>query len=470
MTKSNLLFWIFFCLSISLQAQAKRAQVVQINHSLRWVEERTIPNYFNYRYVKDSVLQTIANSLVKYLKCDEVLMPQEVGYQVIMGFGKAKNKFPKTIPTAADYYISINSAITRATTGYAIYWDIDIIIRDKSGVILNNKIRHEIEPVSASLYFKTARWLGQSDFIRFICQTTDEVLGLRPLQPKVIRVGSAEDEKHKLDAWLPNRETFLMLRASTTSGHTYFEIQKDSTLINLFKVKEGAVITKGRLLNKDRLVSGILSGVTGFNVSYTVNEEIERRATVTFDPDQERKIRFNYIIQTEQWTRTDRINVSLASPIVGEVFWKDDLYGQFVYVQETDYSDTVRTGKQKLNLWGGWYTENEMSMGPQQVQRLEGHFRGKKFEIQHAEFDNYILVSVDNVPAAYFSLFNLNEKVAGYQGQRLSRNKSFLTPSVGGLKDKEKAEVYTLYLIQTEDAQLLEDIMQIYSAFVFISQ
>ncbi|MBX2965293.1 MAG: hypothetical protein KF845_04045 [Cyclobacteriaceae bacterium] len=459
---------IIIGLPVAIMAQPKKAKVVQIEHSLRWMEEEAAPNYFNYQHVKDSVLQSIGNSLQTYLKCDEIIFPEKIDYRVIMGFAKAKNKFPKYEPASADYFISIGSSITRATSSHAVYWDIDIKIRNKKSEFFNKQIRHELSPVSVSLYFKRGRWVYENDFIRYLTQTTDEVLGLLPPQPKAFGVGSTENEKRALDEWLPVRDSYTLLETSSGALRRFIEVQQDSASVNIYAVKEGSITRSAMSPSiKDRLSAGLLSAITKFNIGYDEIEKVEHSTTIMFKPTQERKLKIEYLLKIERETRGDRETRSLASPIVMGIYNKDELLGQFEYSQEI-ISDSLNTGKTRLNLLGGYYTENQMGYDPQVVQKLEGQFNGKKFEIRHAQIDNFMLVSVDDKPAVYISLLNLNEK-AGYQGQRLSKNKTFITSGLNYKIDRANAEQYDLHIAPAYNPELLSEIIQFYATYLFVT-
>ena len=164
-------------LLIPILVFTQEVDVVNLKHTVRWLNESTFPNYFLLSNVRESIFVNIKQDLTLKLGASDLTFPDKVEYKIINGFGKPKKELPGTAPSSG-YEIDINSFLTRGTVGFAVFWKIDITIRKDGHITHKKAVKHEIENANAAAYMTPLRWLSPLEFQTIFVGLFREAIGI----------------------------------------------------------------------------------------------------------------------------------------------------------------------------------------------------------------------------------------------------------------------------------------------------
>jgi len=207
---------IFLLLS-TLLCRGKQAELVFMEHSIRWTNENNFPYYFKLPDVRDAVFTTLQQRLKQKFQFESVGIPADVGYRVINGFGKAKIAWP-TSSGNDRHEIAILSAITRGTSNMSMLWSMTVSVRQSGKIIYTKEVNHELLPYSNSYYMNLQRWMEQKEFINFFILLLDEVLEFQKPLPAALPVNSKESSILKAADLIPSYIEYSLNVADSVMG------------------------------------------------------------------------------------------------------------------------------------------------------------------------------------------------------------------------------------------------------------
>jgi hypothetical protein len=183
----RLLAAIFFC-CVCYVSTAQHLNLTSLHHEVRWLDESTFPPYAKDSAISNKMLAYTSSALSRKLNIDPGTMPNQVDYKLITMFGKPRFVSPSNSADPNDYQASVLSFITRATTGYEVFWEMKAEIKQNGKTIFSKETRHQLMNYDAGF-----SWFDQSSFIQHFSILIDELLELRaPLAQKYI-LGSGID-------------------------------------------------------------------------------------------------------------------------------------------------------------------------------------------------------------------------------------------------------------------------------------
>ena len=187
----------------------QNARVLLVKHELRWTDETRFPHYFLYTDIRDSIFNDIRQELMNKLQVGEVIFPEKVEYNIIYGNGRHKTEMPAET-SAEGPEIAIFSFITRATTTFAMYWKMTIVVRENGQTIISNEVSHELEYYDDSGYLSAKCWLSEKNFRAIFGRLVKEALGSFPATDEKITVGSPEEKEEIIRTLFPDSQRALL--------------------------------------------------------------------------------------------------------------------------------------------------------------------------------------------------------------------------------------------------------------------
>jgi hypothetical protein len=179
---------VIFCLCIYYSSTAQQVNLTSLHHEVRWLDEASFPPFAKDSVISRNMLAYTSSALSRKLNVNPGTIPRQVEYKLINMFGKPRFVSAANSANPNDYQASILSFITRATTGYEVFWEMKAEIRQNGKTIFSRETRHELLNYEASL-----NWFDEASFIQHFSVLIDELLELRaPLTQKYV-LGSGID-------------------------------------------------------------------------------------------------------------------------------------------------------------------------------------------------------------------------------------------------------------------------------------
>ncbi|MBK3515966.1 hypothetical protein [Carboxylicivirga marina] len=364
--------------------QLKSQEVMQLEHSLRWVSEYNFPNLLENKSFEHELIQKIKSRLSQKLATDQIKMPDHINYRLINAFGKSKIKFPKT--STKETQIAITSAITRSTVGFRILWSMHVIVKSGKKIILDNTMQHELEPFSVSIRLSNKAWLDESSFANVFIQLLEECLGQREYANKVITLGSLDMVKKQVEQQIQidKEYTLAVCGAMMKESNALYRLLKDSAIINEFYYKEGWDKGTGGLLTSEYIVKSLFSSLTGIELYYSYESTQVRQGTITTISGNKQRVKLEWLAElTEEISSDEIVEGKIISPITGQLHQKESLTAQFVlYLEHEPIEIKWRDAHFKMG------TEDWM----ESKYSIVGEYNNQPFELVYKEIDAYVSI------------------------------------------------------------------------------
>jgi len=444
MKKSSFIFSLFY-LSVACIAQVP--QVVTFRHELRWADETKFPNYFMLPEVRDSVFNSTKLELMNYLQASDIKFPGDVLYKIIPGFGKQKTEMPASV-AGNDPAIGIFSFITRANTGYAMFWKLKIIIKQNNTVILDKEVSHELEYFNASGYVESKRFITAEEFQDIFHRLVKETLGYAPATDEKIVVGSLDPIEEKIRSIRPPlKRTLLKMAGGWKSGGNFsglVEAEKDTLLKFYFKAKTIEEVKP----SLTPFLATLFTETTGIDFQYDRDIKRELNGTVTFTDNQNFVIKLKWIGTITRSVMDGDVAANISNPVSAELYEQKVQTGYFLYVSMEKVNSTAKT-TEKFNAFSGYQKEN--TLGTERYDRIKGSLSGKPIFGEFNENQGIIMINTGDTLLGVMAVENCNPESRTVSGSKVSKNKVFIVPSgnnkrTQSLEDNEKVEWYPLYL------------------------
>lgn len=441
-------------LLIAPLVHAQEAQVTTFKHTLRWLEDSGFPNYFIDHSTRGLIWEEISETLKNHLEVEHVVLPEKVDYKIITGFGKPKNE-PSAKKNDNGFSIDIFSVLTRATTGVAVFWSVEVVVKDMGRVVQQKKAKCEIENANTAAYLEDIRWLTPHDFRKIFSALFAEALGAgEPLGKKVV-VGSVEEKEKEVRLWFPNSTRYwLKTNGAIQSGERFSAVltNEQDTIVEMnYRVKERFF----EPISGKEILAELFTDLTGVGTDYTFEHQEIISGLLEFSNGELIKIQLEWIAEITGSTLSDELTTYNTVPLIGQIMDVSEERGEFVYETVREVLSTETT-KEKFSVFSGTYTEN--SFGTSFLHRINGTWSHVEFSVEYNELFGVSDIRMDNEILASMIFQNCNpENLRASNKSKVSKNKKFVFSSSSGvgkpkMNKTEKQEWFPL-LIKNEASQ-----------------
>ena len=422
-------------------AVAQSAQVVQLEHTQRWLTEYNFPNFLNDPFVEESLRNGILNSLSQIFPNRNIILPAHFDYRQITWFGKTKAKFPKT--SSSDYQVAITSAITRATVGYSVLWKMQVQIKQNKKILMEKEVGHELEPYSSSIRFSNHPWMDTQEFMDIFLFLFNECLGITVYTPDPIALGSPAMIREQIEELMPVGREYRLVVAGALMSHSRssYKLMQDSLEINEFSYKPTDVLNFGFSFSVKEVFADLFKQITGIDTYYTLESKEHATGAIFNQRGLNRQFRLDWLEENTLSTEDEVVESKIISPITGIYFDQGSMISHFIFYKEFKPLDN-------FNLHNLQFKMDEDLF--ESIYAIIGEFNGINFSVIYREYDELVLIKVDNKLNAALSLINVNPESLSSGGLKLTKNKTFMVSSnklIGKPKVNESSEWYPLYTI-----------------------
>jgi hypothetical protein len=387
--------------------------------------------------------------MIQQFNATNVGFPEKVGYQIITGFGKPRNN-PSVTKYSSGYDLEIYSFLTRATSGYAVFWSVKIILRKEGRIIHEKEVKHEIENSGSSGYVTSMRWLTPKEFRTIFGVLIREAMGMGGEYTDKIKVGGIEEKEREMQMWFPGSTRYLLKKNGVwlTAGNFSAQLVNDSNNVEQFNYKNKPDLRLGKVSLKP-ILAQLFTDITGLGTSYTVQEKEQKVGILEFSGGKNLRIEMNWIEAITTSNVTGEVESQLSVPLVGQLFRDTTYAGNFIYEKVTQTLVTSET-KEKYSLVSGPYQEN--SFGTVVIHRIRGVLNDQPFVAEYNELFGLMEIKSNNQTLASLIFQNCNpENLQSSDKNKLSKNKRIITGSVSSiaspsLDHEKKLEWYPFYL------------------------
>jgi hypothetical protein len=452
--------FITSALFLTLLSLAQQAKVVAFKHELRWTEESRFPYYFVMPEFRDSVFNDTRMELMKYLSVRDVTFPDKVEYKIINGFGKQKTEMPSG-GSANDPAIGIFSFITRATSGYAMFWKFTVVIKKNNKTILEKEVSHELEYANVSGYVDSQLWITPEEFRQIFHRLVNEALGFEPASGEKILLGldkamqdnvqallmldAAEKEADSLLAG-PSRCLLKMNGAWKSAGNFAAMLESGKDTILDFYFKQGGT-QEWPKPSFSSVLSNLFAEATGIGIEYEQKVANQINGKLLFADGQRFGIKLKWIEIATRTTAGDEISSRITAPLTAELYNDKEQVGYFLYSRREEVQATNET-KETFNVFTG--RQNENTMGVELVHRIEGSLFGRPVSVEYNESQGLIKIMSGDGILGIMVVRNCNPESNSVGNVALSKNKRFMVSSghnIGkpSLENEKHVEWYPVY-------------------------
>lgn len=450
---------------------AQEAHVTTFKHTVRWLNESNFPNYFIEKNTRDSIYSDVKKHLKKVLNFTQIDLPDKVEYKIISGFGKPKDETNSSVVPVGDV-VDIFSVLTRATTGFAVFWSVHVIIRNNGKTILDKEAKCEIENANAAGYMSTnVRWLSPIEFRKIFDGLLCEAIGTgQPIGEKVV-VGSVGEKENEVRSWFPNSIMYVLkTNGAMQSGGNFSAIlvnDNDTILRMEYKNKLDMVFEP---LSAKPLFAGIFTALTGIGKEYTLKQKDHKSGVLEFSNKQQIKILLEWIEEVTYSTTSDETTSQITVPLIGQLIKDNQPQGEFVYQRISEVISTPET-KEKFSLIAGNIVEN--SYGTAIQHRVKGILNEVEFAVTYDELFSFSDIKVNNETWASMIFQNCNpENSQSFNEGKLSKNKKWMTSTFTNigkpkLNKGEKLEWYPVFIKNDVGVDKMAEICQLLVCLFF---
>lgn len=383
-------------------AVAQKAEVNQLEHSLRWLKEINFPNYLKDPRLQKELVQETETKVKQFINVSEIQLPDEIAYRTIDFFKKPKVKLPKS--SSAEYNIGIVSSITQGGTNEKVFWKMQIIIKSKKQKLdFEQEAAHELIPYSNSIRGSQLPWITVQEFQQIYLMLLDECLGLRGKNALPLTVGDPQLMMEKVEALIDVDKTYKLVVAGNMMerSNSIYRITRDDEIVNDFALKSSKkeYSEEESAIGRD-IARGIFTSLTNMDVTYTRESQETRLGTIFAPEGEKRKVLLNWLEEVERSTdEEDGVSSRIISPVTGQYYNSDTLAAKFVYYEEYF---PIRSSQSDEFLATDY-------LDARAIYRIVGEYGTLPFEVLYRDFERLILVSTNHEPRVVIPMINENE-------------------------------------------------------------
>ncbi|MDO9256925.1 MAG: hypothetical protein Q7U54_15500 [Bacteroidales bacterium] len=425
---------------LTVVCKAQQAEVVVFKHELRWTDETKFPNYLKVPTIRDSVLSETRQQLMNYLEVYDVKLPEQIAYKITSGFGKLRVEMPPNSNGNAST-IGIFSFITRATSGYAMFWNFTIIIQQNNKIILQKEVSHELEYFNVSGYASAKRWMSAEKFLEIYNRLLHEALGVIPTTDEKIILGKKEEEEEEARRLLyqetqeeesrslliqPERDMLKLNGAWTSAGNFAAILLSPTDTVFSFHFKEGWTWELAKP-SFGSVLSSLFTEVTGFGIEYDQKVLYQKKGTMIFEDGQKFAIKLKWIEIATRTSLSDDVRSSrILAPLVAELYNEKEQVGYFLYTRLQESRSAAGIKDSVGNSAGNPGINN---VGFDLVHRIEGSLLGKPVFAEYNEGRGIIKIKSGDEILGVMVVVNCNPVNRSAGNVSLSKNKRIMTSS-----------------------------------------
>jgi hypothetical protein len=416
--KPKLLF-IHLLLSIGIAAQ--NIQLSSFQQTERWISQANFPHYTSDKTFSDSILAYAGEALRKKLNATNVVLPSQIDYDYITMFGKPKIKNPSG--AGNDFQVSILSFITRATAGYAIEWHMQAEIQQSGKNILSRKTEHELEYFAVDGYMRPVAWMGQEEFLTRMKAMIDELLETGERLPDKIIVGSYKQIEGEVMKIMPAAMPYTMKTGGSflNGGNFIMSLQKDQDTITTVSYHDGWDASSSPLINTSKVAADFFKSVTGIDMAYKYKSKEKRFGRAEYSNGRKLKLRMEWTEEKDMYTDNTTGEKYYRSPMVAEMYEGDELTGYFGFQQKPG------------EIFG------------QGISELDGKIKDLPVHLEYDPQTAFLKLTTNDSVRMVMVILNMNPDSRSAAGEKLSKNKKFITESSGFKPQFKNSEWYHLY-------------------------
>lgn len=462
--------WILITIALLLFqiSNGQNARVLLVKHELRWTNETRFPNYFLYTDIRDSIFNDTRMELIKILQTEDVTFPGQVEYRIIPGKGNQTAEMPAATSTDGPE-IGIFSFITRATVGFAMYWKMNIIVRENGKTVISKEVSHELEYYDASGYITSRCWLSPENFRTIFGRLVKEALGSLPSSDEKITLGFPEEKEELIRTIFPDSERALLkINGAWKSANSFAALlELGSDTLSRLDYRAGWD-SEHAIPSGSSIFASLFTEITGIDMSYEQKVIQEKRGTMRFPDGKVTKIRLRWIEMQERTVKGEDGNTTITAPLVTELYDGETKAGDFLYTSRVKVHTTDQT-KESFNIWTGYIAEN--TLGSEKTHRIEGFLGDTTIFSEYNEYFGIIEVSADSVTLAMMVAQNCNPENQSFGKTRMTKRKVTMVggSSIGkqSLENAETVEWYPVYLPVNASKETGEMCLKILSCLFF---
>ncbi|MFL5772274.1 MAG: hypothetical protein ACJ75F_03895 [Flavisolibacter sp.] len=429
--QSRLLILFFFITVFHSKIFAQTVKLLSFQHTQRWIAENNFPAYTNEKNVQELIFASTSSSLKNKLKATQVDLPDKIEYDYIAGFGKAKIKEPKAAGAANDFQVSILSFITRATTGFAVEWHMEARVVQNGQTIFSNKTEHELEYYNVSGYMRPVAWMNQDEFVARMDTMVNEVLGnIAPLPGKIV-IGSYKQMEDEVVRSMNSPAKYLLKTKGSflDAGNYIMSLQSETDTVATVNYKDGWDASSTPLINSSELAAGFFKSVTGIDMAYNYKSRERRYGKLLYEDGRKIKLRMEWSEEKQMYTDNTTGIKYYRSPMLAELYEEDEVIGYFAFEKKAP-----GPGKHK-----GITTVSAATY------QLDGNIRNLPVHVDYDPATGYLVLNHNDRVMITIVMQNMNPDSRSLGGQKLSKNKVFITEGTSIKPSFKDSEWYYFY-------------------------
>ena len=436
------LIWLFFLSVSHLNIPAQTVNLSSFQHTQRWVSEYNFPVYTNEKNVQDSIFAFTSSSLKNKLNAKQVNLPEKIEYDYIGGFGKAKMKNIKTDGPANDFELSILSFITRATAGFAIEWHMETRILQNGQTIFSNKTEHELEYYNVYGYMRPIAWMSREEFIARMDTLINEVLGNIEALPEKLVIGSYKQVEDEVKRSMNSPARYMMKTKGSflDAGNYIMSLQSDTDTLTTINYKDGWDQTATPVINTSEMAASFFKSITGIDMGYNYKSRERRYGKLIYENGREIKLRMEWSEEKQMYTDNTTGNIYYRSPMVAELYEGDKVISHFTFQRKFPSTDSNYTP----------------TAGRVATYQLDGNIRDMPLHIEYDPSTSYTILTHNGRVMITIVMQNMNPDSRSVGGQKLSKNKVFITGSTGFKPTFKNPDWYNFYCDPTISPREME--------------
>jgi hypothetical protein len=415
---SFLLLFLFSRLLIA----AQEIHVSSIQHITRWVSQSNFPSYIMDLRIQEEMLNATAEALKRKFKADTVILPVVIENHYISGFGKASLKKP--VNNNKGYNVSVLSWITRATAGFAVLWKMEVMVHQNGKNIFSNKTEHELEYFNASGYLTSKAWMNDEEFALLYKDLINEVLELSDPLPAKLVIGSIEEKEKEAKSYL-NHPTQHLLKTKgnfLAAGNFVMKLEKDQQDFTLAYIDGSEMASSNNSMSE--LGAKLLASLTKLNIGYNARTKQRRFGKMEYEDGKKLKLRMEWVELTKKYTDGSSEPGTAISPIVIDVYDKNELVGYFTFFSKISSVVEEKSMGFKIDV-------------PQPIFILEGMLYDNPIEIEYEPINEFVVVSQNKEPRVVVIMNNINPDNHSFSNTKLSKNKVSISSSSQSIFSKK---------------------------------
>lgn len=369
----RLLLASLLVIGFSISGKSQVVNLKWMQHAFRWLNTSNFPGYTTQKTVQDSILYYTGIELKKHFKKDSVQLPSKIDYREIIMFGSPKISEPEPSTNQEDIDVSILSFLTRATTGFAVKFKMQIIAKQHGEELYSRSVEHELEYYSQEGYLTGVKWFSEDEFVQLYTSLISELLENRAAFPSKITIGSLANKEKELkklalendsivEKMMPQSEKkVLKTNGNFLAANSFIlSLQNDhADTISSVTYKDGWEASWPKI-DMSHATADFFKGLTGIDWGYQSKSKEKRYGRLNFANGREVRLRIEWLALTNKYTDGSIGSSKVISPMVLEAFEEKDMIAYFTYYGRTEFRDSLQGKIGDLSITAAYNANNKL--------------------------------------------------------------------------------------------------------------